>query len=195
MRWSQNFIHTLRQDPSDAEVVSHRLMTRAGFISKLAAGIYNYLPLGWRSLTKLQNIIREEMERAGSAELVLPAVQPAELWEESGTVVRVWARTAADQGPPRTRLLFRPHPRGGDHRYRPPHHHLLPPTAGQPLSDPDQVPGRDPAALRTHARPRVHHEGRLHLPRRSRRPRSGLPSDGSRLLPGLRAVRTRLHTG
>ena len=84
MRWSRTFIHTLRQDPSDAEVVSHRLMTRAGMISKVAAGIYNYLPLGWRVLVKLEAIIREEMERAGSSEIVMPAVQPAELWEESG---------------------------------------------------------------------------------------------------------------
>jgi prolyl-tRNA synthetase len=83
MRWSQTFIHTLRQDPADAEVVSHRLMTRAGLISKVAAGVYNYLPLGWRILQKLQTIIREEMERAGSRELVMPAVQPAELWRES----------------------------------------------------------------------------------------------------------------
>jgi len=83
MRWSQTFIHTLRQDPSDAEVISHRLMTRSGLISKVAAGIYNYLPLGWRSLAKLETIIREEMERAGSAELVMPAIQPAELWQES----------------------------------------------------------------------------------------------------------------
>jgi prolyl-tRNA synthetase len=83
MRWTQTFIHTLRQDPSDAEVVSHRLMTRAALISKVAAGIYNYLPLGWRSLSKLQVIIREEMERAGSAELVMPAIQPSELWQES----------------------------------------------------------------------------------------------------------------
>ncbi len=84
MRWSRTFIHTLRQDPADAEVVSHRLMTRAGMISKVAAGIYNYLPLGWRVLVKLEAIIREEMERAGSSEIVMPAVQPAELWEESG---------------------------------------------------------------------------------------------------------------
>ena len=84
MRWSHNFIHTLRQDPSDAEVVSHRLMTRAGMISKVAAGIYNYLPLGWRSLAKLEVIIREEMEGAGSAELVMPEIQPAELWAEAG---------------------------------------------------------------------------------------------------------------
>jgi len=83
MRWSRTFIYTLRQDPSDAEVVSHRLMVRAGLISKVAAGIYNYLPLGWRVLQKLQAIIRDEMNRAGSSELVLPAVQPAELWQES----------------------------------------------------------------------------------------------------------------
>ena len=84
MRWSHTFVHTLRQDPSDAEVISHRLMTRAGLISKVAAGIYTYLPLAWRSLTKLSTIVREEMERAGSAELVMPAIQPAELWQESG---------------------------------------------------------------------------------------------------------------
>jgi prolyl-tRNA synthetase len=83
MRWSRTFIHTLRQDPSDAEVISHRLMTRAGLISKVAAGIYNYLPLGWRVLSKLERIVREEMNRAGSSEIVMPAVQPAELWHES----------------------------------------------------------------------------------------------------------------
>jgi prolyl-tRNA synthetase len=83
MRWSQTFIHTQRQDPADAEVVSHRLMVRAGMISKVAAGIYNYLPLGWRTLQKLQTIVREEMDGAGSSELAMPAVQPAELWKES----------------------------------------------------------------------------------------------------------------
>jgi prolyl-tRNA synthetase len=83
MRWTHTFIHTLRQDPGDAEVVSHRLMARACFISKVAAGIYNYLPLGWRSLRKLEAIVRAEMERAGSTELSMPAVQPAELWQES----------------------------------------------------------------------------------------------------------------
>jgi prolyl-tRNA synthetase len=84
MRWSQTFIHTLRQDPADAEVVSHRLLVRAGFISKVAAGIYSYLPLAARSLAKLSTIVREEMTGAGSAELVMPAVQPAELWQDSG---------------------------------------------------------------------------------------------------------------
>ena len=84
MRWSQTFIHTLRQDPADAEVVSHRLLVRAGFIAKVAAGIYSYLPLAARSIAKLSTIVREEMTGAGSAELVMPAVQPAELWEDSG---------------------------------------------------------------------------------------------------------------
>jgi prolyl-tRNA synthetase len=84
MRWSQTYIHTLRQDPADAEVVSHRLLVRAGFISKVAAGIYSYLPLATRTLNKLSSIVREEMAGAGSAELVMPAVQPAELWQDSG---------------------------------------------------------------------------------------------------------------
>jgi len=84
MRWSQTYIQTLRQDPADAEVVSHRLLVRAGFISKVAAGIYSYLPLATRSLAKLSAIVREEMAGAGSAELVMPAVQPAELWQDSG---------------------------------------------------------------------------------------------------------------
>ncbi len=84
MRWTRTFIHTLRHDPSDAEVISHRLMARAGMIAKVAAGIYNYLPLGLRSILKLEAIIREEMAKAGSTELLMPAVTPAELWQESG---------------------------------------------------------------------------------------------------------------
>ncbi|MFN7955522.1 MAG: proline--tRNA ligase [bacterium] len=84
MRWSQLLIPTVRENPSDAEVVSHRLMIRAGMIRKLAAGIYDYLPLGLRVLRKVEAIIREEMVRAGAQEVLLPAIQPAELWKESG---------------------------------------------------------------------------------------------------------------
>ena len=84
MRASAFFFSTLKEAPADAEVVSHRLMLRAGMISKLAAGIYNYLPLGLRSIRKIENIIREEMNRAGAVELLMPVVQPAELWQESG---------------------------------------------------------------------------------------------------------------
>ena len=84
MRWSQFYLFTTREVPSDAEVVSHQLMVRAGMLRKLAAGIYTYLPLGWRSVLKLMTIVRREMEKAGAVELSMPAIQPAELWEESG---------------------------------------------------------------------------------------------------------------
>ncbi|HEX5718377.1 MAG TPA: proline--tRNA ligase, partial [Thermoanaerobaculia bacterium] len=84
MRWSQYYLFTTREVPNDAEVISHQLMVRAGMIKKVAAGIYDYLPLGWRSLTKLMNIVRREMNAAGAIELMLPCIQPAELWQESG---------------------------------------------------------------------------------------------------------------
>jgi prolyl-tRNA synthetase len=84
MRWSQFYLFTTREVPNDAEVISHQLMVRAGMIKKVAAGIYSYLPLGWRSLSKLMAIVRREMNAAGAVELSLPAIQPAELWQESG---------------------------------------------------------------------------------------------------------------
>ncbi|HEX7185664.1 MAG TPA: proline--tRNA ligase [Thermoanaerobaculia bacterium] len=84
MRWSQYYLFTTREVPNDAEVISHQLMVRAGMIKKVAAGIYSYLPFGWRSLSKLMAIVRRELDAAGSVELQLPAIQPAELWQESG---------------------------------------------------------------------------------------------------------------
>jgi prolyl-tRNA synthetase len=84
MRWSRYFINTLREVPADADVISQKLMMRAGMIRKVAAGIYTYLPLGLRSVQKLEAIVRQEMTRAGSTELLMPAIQPAELWIESG---------------------------------------------------------------------------------------------------------------
>ena len=84
MRASQFFINTLKEAPSDAEVVSHQLMLRAGLIRRLAGGIYNWLPMGLRVLRKVEGIVREEMNRAGALEVLMPAVQPAELWQESG---------------------------------------------------------------------------------------------------------------
>ena len=84
MRLSQNPISTLKEVPADAEVVSHRLMLRAGMIRRLAAGLYVWLPLGLRTLRKVERIVREEMDRAGALELSMPTVQPAELWKESG---------------------------------------------------------------------------------------------------------------
>ncbi len=84
MRTSQFPLSTLKETPADAEIVSHRLMLRAGLIRKLAAGLYTWLPLGLRVLRKVENIVREEMDRSGALELLMPAVQPAELWQESG---------------------------------------------------------------------------------------------------------------
>jgi len=83
MRWSQYFINTLREVPADADVISQKLMMRAGMIRKVAAGIYTYLPLGLRSMQKLEAIVREEMGRAGAIELTMPTIQPSELWIES----------------------------------------------------------------------------------------------------------------
>ncbi len=88
MKASQYTIATLKETPADAEIASHQLLIRAGFIRKLASGIYNWLPMGLRVLKKVENIIREEMDRSGAQEVMMPVVQPAELWEESGR----WAK-------------------------------------------------------------------------------------------------------
>ena len=84
MKASQFLITTLRDAPADAEIVSHQLMMRAGFIKKLGAGIYNYMPMGLRVIRKVEAIVREEMNRAGAIELTMPVVQPGELWQETG---------------------------------------------------------------------------------------------------------------
>ena len=101
MRTSQFLIATLRETPADAEIISHQLMLRAGLIRQVAAGIYNWLPLGHRVLRKIETVVREEMNRSGGQEVLLPAVQPAELWRESGR----WD----DYGPELLRLTDRHH--------------------------------------------------------------------------------------
>ena len=87
MRWTQTFIPTLKESPADAEIVSHKLLLRAGLIRKLGAGVYTFLPLGLRALRKVEQIIREEMDRAGAMEVLMPAIQPKEIWEQSGRYV------------------------------------------------------------------------------------------------------------
>uniref|UniRef100_A0A7V4JQU0 Proline--tRNA ligase n=1 Tax=Thermodesulfobacterium geofontis TaxID=1295609 RepID=A0A7V4JQU0_9BACT len=84
MRWRNFFIPTLREDPSEAEIISHKLLLRAGMIRKLASGIYNFLPLGFKALKKIENIVRYQMDKAGALEILMPLVQPAELWKETG---------------------------------------------------------------------------------------------------------------
>src|SRR5689334_12905770 len=84
MRWTQTIIPTLKESPSDAEIVSHKLLLRAGLIRKLTGGLYTFLPLGLRALRKVEQIVREEMNRAGALELLMPALQPPEIWQKSG---------------------------------------------------------------------------------------------------------------
>jgi prolyl-tRNA synthetase len=83
MKFSEYFIPTLREEPAEAEVISHKLMMRAGMIRKVAAGIYNYLPLGLKMIRKVEQIVRDEMNKAGAIELLMPSVCPSELWKES----------------------------------------------------------------------------------------------------------------
>ena len=84
MRWSQYFIPTLKESPADAEILSHKLLLRAGLVRKLTGGLYTFLPIGLRSLRKIETIIREEMNRAGAVEVLMPALQPPEIWQQSG---------------------------------------------------------------------------------------------------------------
>ncbi len=83
MKWSEAFIPTLKEDPSDTEVISHKLMVRAGFLRRLGSGAYSYLPLGLKILRKIENIIRDEMNKRGASEVLLPAIQPAEMWKKT----------------------------------------------------------------------------------------------------------------
>ncbi|HAY48191.1 MAG TPA: proline--tRNA ligase, partial [Thalassospira sp.] len=84
MRLSQFFLPTLKETPSEAQIASHRLMLRAGMVRQLTAGIYSWLPLGYRVLKKIEQIVREEQDAVGCNELLMPTIQPAELWQESG---------------------------------------------------------------------------------------------------------------
>src|ERR1039457_5842063 len=114
MRWSRLFIPTLRENPAEAEVPSHRLLLRAGYVRQLSAGIYSYLFLAQRSLLKIQQIVRQEMNAIGGQEMYLPALNPAEVWQESGRWdaddVPPWEPLA---GPPVRALRYRQYKRDG----------------------------------------------------------------------------------
>ena len=92
MRASRFFVSTLKEAPSDAEIVSHKLMMRAGMINRLGSGIYSYRPMGLRVIRKVEAIVRDEMNRSGAVELLMPLVQPAELWQETGR----WGKIGAE---------------------------------------------------------------------------------------------------
>ena len=190
MKASQFFISTLKEAPADAEIVSHQLMMRAGMIKRLGAGIYSYMPMGLRVIRKVEAIIREEMNRAGAVELLMPVVQPAELWQETGRFDKM--------GPELLRVKDR-HDR--DFVIQPTSEEVITDIARQELrsyraaaeellSHPDQVPRRAPAALRPDARPRVHDEGRLLLrPRRRGRADAATSAMYDAYVPHLRPLR------
>ena len=140
MRVSKFLLSTVKETPADAEIVSHRLMLRAGMIRKLAAGLYTWLPLGLRTLRKVEAVVREEMNRAGAHEVLMPAIQPAELWQESGRwdyyggeLLRIKDRHQRDFcfGPTHEEVIRSHAARDQE----------LPSVAGQFLSDTNQVSG------------------------------------------------------
>jgi hypothetical protein len=184
---SPDAIPTLKETPAEAEVASHQLMMRAGMIRKVAAGIYSLLPLGVRVLRNVERIVREELDAAGAQEVELPVVIPAELWQESGR----WDLYGKELLRIRDRHRdFCPGPtHEKDHRHRAPRCALLPAASAEPLPDPHEVPGRDPPALRPHARARVLHDGRLLVPRRGGRPRPRVRRDARGLHADLRSLR------
>src|SRR5258706_6219501 len=108
MKASQFFISTLKEAPADAEVVSHRLMMRAGLIKRLGAGIYSYMPMGLRVIRRVENIIREEMNRAGAVELLMPVVQPAELWQETGRFDKMGPEVLRGEDRPERGFIMQP---------------------------------------------------------------------------------------
>jgi hypothetical protein len=129
MRYSEFGLTTLKEVPAEAEIVSHQLMLRAGLIRRLASGLFTWMPLGLRVLRKVEKVVREEMDRAGTLELLMPAVQPAELWQESGR----WE----EYGP----LLLRMRDRGErDYCFGPTHEEVITDIARRELRSYKQLP-------------------------------------------------------
>ncbi|MFO0481454.1 MAG: proline--tRNA ligase, partial [bacterium] len=129
MRTSGFYLATLKEAPSEAELVSHKLMLRAGLIKSLARGLYTWMPLGLRVLRKVERIVREEMDAAGAVELLMPAVQPAELWQESGR----WQK----YGPELLRIRDR-HQR--DYCFGPTHEEVISDTVRRDIKSYRQLP-------------------------------------------------------
>jgi prolyl-tRNA synthetase len=161
MRLSRYFMPILREAPRDAEIVSHRLMLRAGMIRQEAAGIYAFLPLGLRVLNKVCQIVREEQNRAGAVEMLMPTIQSADLWRESGRyddygkeMLRIQDRHERDMlfGPTNEEMITEIF-RASVKSYKQ--------LAAQSLSHPVEIPRRGAAALRRLSLARIPDEGRL----------------------------------
>ena len=153
MRWSNALIPTLKETPADAVAPSHVLLLRAGMIRQLGAGAYTYMPLGLRVLQKVAQIVREEMDAAGAIELLMPALQPVELWKESGRYRGL--RRPADEADHQRRPPHgtRADARGSHHRHGPRPDPVVQAVADHALPDPDQVSRRAPAPVRHRAGP------------------------------------------
>ena len=163
MRMSRLLVRTLREAPADAEVASHQLLVRGGYIRRLASGVYSFLPLGLRVLQQLERVIRQELDAAGGQELLLPALHPIELWEQSGRAAMFGsdALPAMHRRGPGRLLRPRPHPRGGGDGDRGCRDRLLPAASGDGVPDPGQVPRRGPAPVWPASDPRADHGRRL----------------------------------
>ena len=160
-RLSHFFLRTLREDPADAEVTSHRLLVRAGYIRRQAPGIFAWLPLGLKVKAKIEGIIRDEMTNAGAYEVHFPALVPRDPYEQSGRWETYGNGIFRLQGPQGCRLPPRSDARGAVHAAREgPVLVVQGPAAGD-LPDPGQVPRRGASPRRPPARPRVHDEGRV----------------------------------
>jgi prolyl-tRNA synthetase len=173
MRATQLLIATMKETPADAEIASHRLMLRAGMIRKLASGLYSWLPLGLRVLRKVEHIVRSEMNAAGAQEVLMPVVQPAELWQESGR----WEQ----YGPELLRLSDR-HDR--EFCMGPTHEEVITDLVRNEIVSYRQLPAnfyqvsrRDSPALWHYARPGIPDERRLLLSLERRIAAANLPAD------------------
>ncbi len=145
MRLSHYYLPVTKETPADAQIVSHKLMLRAGLIRQTAAGIYAWLPLGHRVLRKIEQIVREEQDRAGAIEMLMPTIQSADSVAPVRPLRRLWPGDAAHHRPPRARHALRPDQRGDDHRDLPRLDEELSRSAAHPLPYPVEVPRRDPA--------------------------------------------------
>ena len=172
MRYTEFGLTTLKETPAEAEIVSHQLMLRAGLIRRLASGLFTWLPLGLRVLRKVERIVREEMDRAGALEILMPAVQTRGALAGIGTLGQVRLAAAAHERPPRAGLLLWSDPRGSRHRSGETRTAQLQAAAGQFLPDSDEVSRRNSPPVWRHACARIRHEGRLLVRSQSGRPGS-----------------------
>ena len=185
---SRFLIPTLKDDPADAEAISHKLLVRGGFVRQLGSGLYTYLPLGWRVLQNAMGIIREEMDTIG-LEMLMPVLQPAELWQATDRYdIDVLFKL---EGSGEQALRARDHARGVRHLPRRPRDPLLPRAAADLVPPADEGARRAAAAGRDPAHARVHHEGLLQLRPRPGRARGVLRQAPRRLHAHLRALRPR----